>query len=523
VNTDTLTLPSDADEADAALRRLATAWAPPRLRYIPDHIHLSAKQELFLALTHREAFFGGAAGPGKSTALLAGALQYADVPGYSALILRRTYADLALPGALMDMAHDWLGPTDARWNASRVTWIFPSGATVTFGHLEHEEQKRRYASARFHFIAFDELTQFTESQYTFLFSRLRRPAASTQGRAPDGTGAASIPLRMRSASNPGGPGHPWVKRRLVDEKTRHHGAAFIPAKLIENPHLDVVGYAESLEHVAPVDRERLLRGDWDVTEEGVLFRATLWLADRYLDEAPPIARSVRHWDFAATEASEDNKDPDWTVGTRLGVTPTNEFVVLDVQRFRADPGEVERRVLAVAQADGRETHVGLEQEPGSAGKSMVKHFSKDVLKGFVVHYERPTGSKLVRAIPVASAMSKGLVSAVRGRWLPVWLDELDGFKGDDKEHDDQVDSLAGAHAILTRGGIMTGAVPRGRVPTRLVQEDPLPVRNPGRTPAVASPDAGVAAPVVQGRPATLDRTRRRVEVRPGGTRPPGAL
>lgn len=515
-------------EYDAVLKQLAETWEPPRLRYMPDGMSLSAKQELFLALPQREAFFGGAAGPGKSTALLAGALQYADVPGYSALILRRTYADLALPGALMDMAHEWLGPTDARWNASRVTWVFPSKATLTFGHLEHEEQKRRYASARFHYIAFDELTQFTESQYTFLFSRLRRPAVSMQGRAPDGLGAAGIPLRMRSASNPGGPGHPWVKRRLVDAKTRHKGAAFIPAKLIENKHLDVVGYAESLEHVAPVDRERLLKGDWDVTEEGTLFRATLWLAEKYLDAEPgDVTRKLRHWDFAATEATADNTDPDWTVGTLLGIRSDNTFVVLDVQRFRADPGEVENRVRAQAEADGVSTHIGLEQEPGSAGKSMVKHYARNVLKGYVVHYERPTGDKLVRAIPVASAMSKGFVYAVRGRWLPAWLDELDGFDGDNKKHDDQVDSLSGAHTLLTRGGVMQGAVPRGRVPTVVVRPEQPPrvhVGPPQHDAEASNGATGPATPLagaaVQGRPRQINRRGpRRIDVGPGSGRP----
>ena len=512
---------------DADVRALAAGWQPPRLRYVPDGFHLSVKQELFLALPHREAFFGGAAGPGKSTAILAAALQYADVPGYSALILRRTYADLSLPGALMDMAHEWLGPTDARWNASRVTWIFPSMATLTFGHLEHEEQKRRYASARFHFIAFDELTQFTESQYTFLFSRLRRPAVSMQGFAPDGIGSAAVPLRMRSASNPGGPGHPWVKRRLVNDETRHHGAAFIPARLIENTHLDVVGYAESLEHVAPVDRERLLKGDWDVTEEGTLFRATLWLATKYLDHEPgDVVRKLRHWDFAATEASEDNADPDWTVGTLLGVRANDEFVVLDVTRFRANPGDVEERVRATAQADGYDVHVGLEQEPGSAGKAMVKHYARTVLKGFVTHVERPTGTKFVRAIPVASAMSKGFVWVLRGRWVGPWLDELDGFVDDNKRHDDQVDSLAGAYTLLTRGGVMTGAVPRGRVPQTVVRPETPPRTNvgpPQSTPAASAAPTGPVAPAsgsVQGMPRDLQRRgARRISVGPGTGRP----
>lgn len=484
------------DPADqvAALRTLAAAWAPPRLRYVPPAFGLSPKQEFFLALPHREAFFGGAAGPGKSTALLAGALQYADVPGYSALILRRTYADLSLPGALMDMAHEWLDYTDAKWSAARVTWTFPSRATLTFGHLEHEEQKRRYASARFQYIAFDELSQFSETQYTFLFSRLRRPAVTTLGRAPDGVGVAGIPLRMRSASNPGGPGHGWVKRRLVDPETRYPGAAFVPAKLIENRHLDVKSYAESLAHVGPVERERLLHGDWDVTELGTLFRATLWMSDRYLDDEPlDVVQRVRHWDFASTEQTATATDPDYTVGTKLGLRLDGSFVVLDVARFRAGPAEVERQVAAVAAADGRETHVGLEQEPGSSGKALVDYYQRRVLAGYVVHGERPTGDKQVRAVPVASAMQKQLVWAVRGRWLAAWLDELDGFPG---EHDDQVDSLSGAHTLLTRGGPLHVSRPTGRVPTRVVRDATLP--GGGARPAAVVSGAPAPTPTTNG-------------------------
>ncbi|MCB0042872.1 MAG: terminase family protein [Caldilinea sp.] len=157
-------------------------------KYIPHKP--TPKQWAFLLLPHREAFFGGQPGGGKSDALLMGALQYADVPGYSALLLRRTYADLALPGALMDRSLEWLVGTDARWNSTTKTWTFPSGATVTFGYLENEKDKFRYQGAEFQYVGFDELTQFSETQYTYLFSRLRRLAG------------VNIPLRMRSAGNP---------------------------------------------------------------------------------------------------------------------------------------------------------------------------------------------------------------------------------------------------------------------------------------------------------------------------------
>lgn len=134
------------------------------------------------------------------------ALQYVDVPHYAALLLRRSYTDLSLPGALMDRAKAWLIPTDAEWRESSKTWYFPSGATLTFGYLDQTGAEYRYQSTEFQFIGFDELTQFEERQYRYLFSRLRR------------TSDIDVPLRMRSASNPGGIGHEWVRHRFLGEQ-----------------------------------------------------------------------------------------------------------------------------------------------------------------------------------------------------------------------------------------------------------------------------------------------------------------
>jgi len=145
--------------------------------YIPlPTIH--PKQAVFLTIPCSEIFFGGAARGGKSIGLLAAALQFVDRPGYSALLLRKSYTDLALPGALMDLAQQWLNGSGAEWRDRDKQWTFPSGSTLNFGYLETENDKYRYQSASFQFIGFDELSQFAESAYTYLFSRLTRLAGS---------------------------------------------------------------------------------------------------------------------------------------------------------------------------------------------------------------------------------------------------------------------------------------------------------------------------------------------------------
>src|SRR5207253_3255330 len=90
----------------------------------------TAKQEWFLRSEELEAFFGGAAGPGKSWALLMAALQYVDVPGYDALMLRPTLTEFEKPGGLIEVSHEWLGSTDAWWHGGKRQWTFPSGATL---------------------------------------------------------------------------------------------------------------------------------------------------------------------------------------------------------------------------------------------------------------------------------------------------------------------------------------------------------------------------------------------------------
>lgn len=236
-----------------AFKRAELARRSPRL-FIPHTP--TPKQQRFLDLDCLEALYGGAAAGGKSDALLMAALQYVHVPGYAALLLRRTYADLSLPGAVMDRAHDWLQGSGAAWNDRDKRWTFPSGATLSFGYMETERDKYRYQGAELQFVGVDELTQWVEPAYTYLLSRLRR----LQG--------APVPLRARSASNPGGVGHDWVKKRFIDGTG---SGAFVPASLADNPHVDADAYRESLARLDSVTRQQLLDGIWIRDSAGLVY------------------------------------------------------------------------------------------------------------------------------------------------------------------------------------------------------------------------------------------------------------
>lgn len=216
----------------------------------------TAKQAEFLKLDCLEALYGGAAGGGKSDALLMDALRFVDQPGYHAILFRKTYTDLALPGAIMQRAHVWLAGTSARWNDRDKVFVFPSGARLAFGYLDGPRDHFRYQSAEFQFIGFDELTHFPEQPYRYLFSRLRRRAGSL------------VPLRMRAATNPGGIGHEWVKRRFLDEP---EDRVFIPAKLIDNPHSDQDEYQRALDQLDPITRQQLRDGVWVQDTTGLVY------------------------------------------------------------------------------------------------------------------------------------------------------------------------------------------------------------------------------------------------------------
>lgn len=388
-------------------------------------------QAAFLLRPEREALYGGAAGGGKSSALLLAALQYVDVPGYSALILRRTYADLSKPGALMDRAHEWLEGTGATWNQQDKQWTFPSGARLSFGHLETERDKYNYQGAEYQYVGFDELTQFTSSQYRYLFSRVRRLKGS------------NVPIRVRAASNPGGVGHEWVYQRFFVEGATK-GRAFVPARLEDNPHLDQEEYRASLAELDPVTRRQLEKGDWEVREAGEYFdRATI--AILATSPCPPVGvERVRFWDLAATEAAPGT-DPDWTVGVRLARFK-GQVVVEDVQRARLRPHLVEALVEKTAKEDGPGVQVRMEQEGGSSGKGMIDHYARNVIPGAAFLGVRSTGDKVTRAKPFSAACANRRVSLMQAEWNGDFLDELEAFPM--CAHDDQVDAAAGAFNSL---------------------------------------------------------------------------
>jgi predicted phage terminase large subunit-like protein len=331
---------------------------------------------------------------------------------------------------------EWWGGR-AKWNGQDYRWTFQTRdavrpATVSFGYMRYPEDHFRYQSSAFQYIGFDEVNQFEEYQYRYMFSRLRRLEGS------------KIPLRVRCASNPGGVGHEWVKRRFIDPGSPER--PFIPSRLDDNPYLDRDTYRLSLSELDPTTREQLLNGDWNVKPPGGMFKRG-WFT--IVKEAPTEGKAIRYWDLAASVPAP-GRDAAYTAGA-LVVLKNGIYFIVDIQRFQGSPLDVERRIIQTAALDkGRpyNVEIWMEQEPGSSGVNTVDHYAREILLGYTFRGDKVTGAKELRAQPVSSAAEAGNVKLVIGSWVNNFLDEAEVFP--EGKHKDQIDSVSGAISKLAR-------------------------------------------------------------------------
>jgi predicted phage terminase large subunit-like protein len=161
---------------------------------------------------------------------------------------------------------------------------------------------------------------------------------------------------------------------------------------------------------------------------------------RIVAEVPALQRTIRAWDLAAALPAP-GRDPDYTVGLKLGVTEMKEIIVLDIVRLRATPGEVERRIAETAKLDGLTTMIALPKDPGQAGTAQVAYLTRGLL-GYKIDATPETGSKDHRAMPAAAQMDAGNVLMLAAPWNLSFLRELSAFP--DSEKDDQVDAFSRA-------------------------------------------------------------------------------
>jgi len=249
-----VTVDSDLDDIAPSLK----SEAEENVIFKPNE----GPQEDFLASAETDVLYGGAAGGGKSYAMLVDPLRFAHRSAHRALILRRSMPELR---EIIDKSRELYPKAfpGAKYREVEKMWNFPSGAKVEFGFLERDADVYRYQGQAYSWIGFDEIThQATDFSWNYLASRLR-------------TTDPEITPYMRCTANPGGAGAHWVKKRYIDPAPPHtpfKGAdgitrKFIPARLDDNPYLALDGrYEQMLKSLPPTQRKQLLEGNWDVAE-----------------------------------------------------------------------------------------------------------------------------------------------------------------------------------------------------------------------------------------------------------------
>lgn len=446
-------------------------------------IRLQPKQEEFLASRADIVIGGGAAGGGKSYALTVEPLRHINREGFASVTFRRTYPEIMHQGGLWDEAMSVYPYVGGVPQVQRAEFVFPR-ARIGFGYLLDDRSLSKWKSAQVPLIMFDQLETFTERMFFYMLSRNRsgigieayvRATANPEPNwladflswwiADDGYADLSRAGKIRAFVRDANDQIIWADtkselRELYPDR-EPKTVTFIPFTIYDNPILmeQNPGYLASLQALPYVDRERLLGdrergGNWRVKPiAGSMFNRAWWIL---ADEPGEVVSRVRYWDLAATKASAQSPDPDWTAGALLGIRPDGKKVVADMVRVRESAAGLERVLRQTAELDGVGTVIHIEQEGGAGAKAYLEYIQREVLPGYMVEVHRVEASKIERAKPFAAAVERGEVIVLNRAWTRDYLDELHNFP--DGQHDDQVDASSGAFAALDRDFGRSGGI-----------------------------------------------------------------
>ena len=413
--------------------------------------------------------YGGAAGSGKTYALLLEALWSYDVKDFTCVIFRKNANQVRNPGGLWAESQSLYRDFGGEPRESILEWSFPSGAMIKFAHMDLERDKHSWQGSQICLIGFDELCHFSWGQFVYMLSRNR----STCGIKP----------YIRATCNPDS--ESWVRKFIdwwinpdtgyaIPERSGQirwfvvrgdetfwadseedlierfldclpKSVSFISANIYDNKILlkENPEYLANLQALPRFEREQLLKGNWNVRPTaGIFFQRNYF---EVIDVLPKNLTFVRYWDRAATKKTEIN-DPDYTVGLKLAKDKNDIFYVVDIVRLQESPLKVQNAIKNMAVQDGTFVKIGIEQDPGQAGVSEVDLLIR-MLSGFIVKPYKVQKDKITRASPVSAQAEAGNIKFLRGHWNEDFFRELENFP--ESTHDDIVDSLSGAFLMHT--------------------------------------------------------------------------
>lgn len=456
-------------------------------------------------------FYGGAAGSGKSRLILMKPLQYINDPHFEGIFFRRVTTQLAGAGGLWPESKKLYAGFNTNFSEKGMKHTFKSKATLKFSHMEHEKNADDHQGLQYSAIFFDELTHFTEYQFTYLLSRLRSEAdmdsfcMATMNPDPDSwvvkwvewyldEDGFFIPERngkirhfivhenqpiFRDTAQELKDEFPELLRiyNPVDDvwvnlEPKTFCALF--GTIFDNPALIKANpnYLAELKSLPVVDRARLLDGNWYYRPKGANYFQRDWL--HKADKVPAKAMCCRAWDKAATEPSEVYRQPDYTASVRVWKDTSGYFYITGdyikdafddkdhqvLGKFRKRAGDRDNMILKQAQLDGTDCKVVFPVDPASAGKTEFENSAKALTcKGFIVKKDPMPAqkSKLMRFLPFASACENGLVSIVESSFNPktleAFLGELEKFTGEpstELRKDDWPDATASGFNYMAK-------------------------------------------------------------------------
>ena len=422
------------------------------------------------------AIMGGAAGAGKSWMLLAEPLRYVNFEMFEAVIFRRTHPQIKSAGGLWDESCDMYRVFRAIPKATTLEWIFPSGAKLKFAHMQREEDRHAWDGSQITLIGFDQLEHFTQRQFFYMLSRNRS--------------ICPVKAHIRATCNPvtdhwlrdfidwwiGDDGFPLYERSgvlrwfvqqdddLIWADTREElrerfnynvtplSVTFIPGKITDNKILmeNSPEYLAKLQALPKIERGRLLHGNWDIKDAAGEYFEAHWFG--IVDVIPANCQKIRYWDRASTKAQQGKEEKaSWTVGMLLCKSPYDEWFIEDIVRFQGSPLDVEKSIDNTAEQDGKTVSIGIEGDPGQAGRAEADgHVRRLGAKGFIVYANFVHESKGTRAKPLSAQAEAGNIKMKRASWNPVFTREAINFDGSKECTSDQIDTLSGGYYMLTQ-------------------------------------------------------------------------
>lgn len=437
-------------------------------------------QTQFMASSADIIIYGGAAGGGKTYALLLEALRHKDVKSFGAVIFRHNYNQITAEGGLWDASQKIFNQVpDAHSRKSpKLHWRFDGGAKLSFAHIERDEDLKSWQGTEIAYIGFDELTHFTKHQFLYMLSRNR----TTCGIRP----------YVRATCNPDSDS--WVAEFIswwIDQETGYaipersgqirwmvvlndiiywgdtpeelakkyevnvedcKSVTFIASRLEDNKILmeSDPGYLANLKAMTEVDSERLLRGNWKIKAAAGSFFKRSQVGEILTEVPKDLVAVCRGWDLAATDKDEDDEAA-FTAGVLMGRRENGRFVIIDVINRQLKAGDVRSTVLVTAKMDHAKyawCRQRLPQDPGQAGKDQKASYM-EMLAGFDVHMIPESGDKATRAEPMAAQWQHGMFDLVAGEWNEAYLNQLESFP--DSKWKDMVDASSSAFNEITLG------------------------------------------------------------------------